>query len=137
VVLILTKTPDSLSNQWKDREATIDFLLEHSLLNAVWKKIEKTVPVIESKQKSHRRVEDSQKFLKKLDSIVRPPKISKKDQHFQIDGKIIDTLSPKEFRLLARLYTKKNQYVSKDELLDLLYADDEGSDWSLAKRIER
>ena len=136
-VLVATKVSDTNTVAWKQREAIIDFLLEHTELQKVWKPIQKTVSVIESKQKSQQMISDSQKYLKKLRLQINPPRVSKRGKIFSIDAIQLDRLSDKETDLLLLLYSQKNTFVNKESIYEQLYGEDEGSDWSISKLVER
>ncbi len=137
VVLVLHRQTDSKNKAWQQREAIIDFLLQHTPLSTIWNQIHKTIPVIESKQKSQKLVSDSEKYIEKLSSTLKPPVISKIDGELTIDTIPLTNLTDKEIKLFGILLERKNTFVSKDELFDRLYGVDGGSDWSLSKLIER
>ncbi len=52
-VLVATNIPDSLNNQWKNREAITDFLMMNTFNTSELKYLSTTLRVIESKQKPH------------------------------------------------------------------------------------
>ena len=136
-VLAANKEPDTKTQAWKQREAIIDFLLQHTELNTIWKDVHKTIPILESKQKSQKLLVDSQTYLKKWSSTITPPFISKKGNEYVIDSLPLHNLTEKEGKLFSILFEQKNKFVSKDELFEILYGEEGGSDWSLSKLIER
>lgn len=136
LVLISTKVSDSTTIAWKQREAIVDFLLQHTTLQPLWQHVH-TLPVIDSKQKSRKRIQDSQIYLEKLQCILQKPRVVKKGNEFFIDSIRLEDLSEKETKLMSQLFNKKNRYVDKNILFDELYGEEGGSDWALSKLVER
>lgn len=136
-VLISTKVADSKTAAWKQREAIVDFLLQHTQLHDLWNQVYQTLRVVESKQKSQKISADSHQYLHKLKATITPPRISKKGEIYRVDSIALEHLNVKEEQLLSILYSHKNTFVDKDTLYEALYGEDGGSDWSLSKLIER
>ena len=135
-VLISTNIADSLSTQWKYREAIIDFLMKN-VFNEVYDDVSVTLPHIESSQRTDEIEQESEKYLKKLNLNIQPPQIKKRDDVYYINDKKIDIHSKKELALFDLLYKNKNNFVTKDTILSSLYDELEGSDWSVSKLVER
>lgn len=135
-VLITTSISDVKSHEWYLKEYLIDYLLHQTELKNLIDAESKTVSTLKKLQKSRKVETDSAEFAKKLGLLAPFVVILKDDTQCIVDSITIE-LTRKEFAVIHILYERRNEFVTKEELLSAIFSEDIETDWSLSKRIER
>ncbi len=134
---IKTNIHDSLTAQWQQREAIIDFLITNTFKDLNTDYISTTLPFNENHQRSRSLVDESDTYLRSLNLIIQNPYIRKHKGGYLIDNKSINSFSEKEAAFFELLLNRKNEFISKNTILETLYDGYAGSDWSVSKLVER
>lgn len=135
IVVIETHINDDLTNRWEQREAVVDFLMSHTAFAKIVPGV-KTLSSLSNTQWKVHEVQDSHAFLRKL-GVMNAAHIDQTDRGYLINGISLETLTEKENLCFKILLAKRGAYVTKDELAEEVFEDGAGSDWAMAKLIER
>ncbi len=136
LVLIETGISDIHTEEWRHKEYLIDYLLRHTSLSAIHPVSQRTLASLKINQLGTRHQQTAEIFLTKL-GLNKKLAISKKDGQYYLADIKIEHLTHNEMKLIDTLYEKRGEYVSKNDLMGLLYGEDGGNEWSLTKQIQR
>jgi hypothetical protein len=126
---------------WSQKEAIIDYLVERFFKSInLKKKFFETTKIIENQEINKSLLENSKRFVEKLQIPLNSPFRIKKGDIYFYGKKLNQVYMPVEKKILKSFLQKDDHVLSYDEIGDAIWNDKSGKNfslWAINKRIHR